>query len=238
MEPVPKYCPNDRTLEELIDLDDGPLSPLSRHARIAFVELALSGLFEGDHVEGAVRRRSRYAPYRHQVQMLERGLRSGEPGIVTSGTGSGKTESFMLPVLAAITNEAIGWPPPHATYLQNRWWTVPRSSWMSRRHDETRPAAIRALVLYPMNALVEDQMVRLRRTLDSDEARAVMDVRLSANRIFFGQYTGTTPVTGYERHPRTAGEDAERSDGIDVFGSCARLCADTMQTRQPQGNTI
>ena len=61
-----------------------------------------------------------------------------------------------------------------------------------------------------MNALVEDQMVRLRRTLDSDEARANMDRRLAGNRIFFGQYTGETPVTGYEHHPRLAREDAEK----------------------------
>jgi Lhr-like helicase len=210
VEPVPRYRSNDLRLEELIDLENGPLDPLPRKARIAFVELALSGLFEGDDAEGEVRRRSRYAPYSHQVQMLGRGLQAGQPGIVTSGTGSGKTESFMLPVLAAIANEAMAWTAPSPTYLQNRWWTQPRSHWNPQRSGETRSAAIRALVLYPMNALVEDQMVRLRRTLDSDEARAVMDSKFVCNRVFFGQYTGSTPVTGYEHHPRLANQAAEK----------------------------
>jgi len=74
-----------------------------------------------------------------------------------------------------------------------------------------RPKALRAIVLYPMNALVDDQMVRLRRTLDSDEARAVMDERFAGNRIFFGQYTSSTPVTGYEIHPRRSKDKGERS---------------------------
>jgi len=213
VEPVPRYRSNDATLEELIDRDDGPLGPLSRDARVAFVELALSGLFEGAAADGEVRRRSLYAPYHHQVEMLERGLRPGQPGIVTSGTGSGKTESFMLPVLAAIVSEASNWSTPEPGYLEDRWWTQPRSRWTPRRAGESRPAAIRALVLYPMNALVEDQMVRLRRTLDSDEARAVMDDRLAGNRVFFGQYTGATPVTGYEHHPRMAHREEERKRG-------------------------
>ena len=210
IEPVPKYHSSAYTLEQLIDLSEGPLSPISRAARIVFIELALSGLFEGEDIQSEIRRRSVHAPYEHQIQMLGRGLQWGKPGIVTSGTGSGKTESFMLPILAAISAEALSWEPPSSTYLQDRWWSIPRSKWASRRAGESRTAAIRALVLYPMNALVEDQMVRMRRTLDSDAARAVMDQRLSGNRIFFGQYTGTTPVTGYENHPRLAGQDGEK----------------------------
>ena len=60
---------------------------------------------------------------------------------------------------------------------------------------------MRALILYPMNALVEDQLVRLRKALDSSEARDVMDGALKGNRIFFGRYTGATPVTGHNLHP-------------------------------------
>ncbi|WP_088347296.1 MULTISPECIES: DEAD/DEAH box helicase [Rhodomicrobium] len=210
VEPVPRYRSSDHLLEDFVDMDGGPLEPLSRGARVAFVELALSGLFDGRPSDGELRRRSIYPPYRHQVGMLARGVQPGHPGIVTSGTGSGKTESFMLPVLAAITNEAVRWARPSAGYLSNDWWNTPRSRWAPQRAGENRPAAVRALVLYPMNALVEDQMVRLRRTLDSDDARSVMDVRFGGNRIFFGQYTGVTPVTGYERHPRIFGEEAER----------------------------
>ena len=210
IEPVPRYQASERRLEDLIDMDGGPLAPFPRSSRIAFVELALSGLFEGRSVEGEIRRESMFAPYRHQLEMLERGVRPGRPGIVTSGTGSGKTESFMLPVLASLANEALRWAPPGAGYLQNHWWNQPRSRWVPQRSGEQRPAAIRAMILYPMNALVEDQMVRLRRALDSDEARSVMDTKFDGNRIFFGQYTGNTPVTGHEHHPRMAGQDVER----------------------------
>lgn len=43
-----------------------------------------------------------------------------------------------------------------------------------------RPKAVRAIILYPMNALVEDQLVRMRRALDSDEAHLEMDRHFEA----------------------------------------------------------
>jgi hypothetical protein len=211
IEPVLRYRSHPRRLEEMIDDDGGPLGALARPARIAFVELALSGLFPGRDAPpgGEPKRISAYAPYEHQVEMLARGTRPGRPGIVTSGTGSGKTESFMLPVLASIAQEAVGWEAPQSGFLGDPWWSG-RGRWNPQRRGERRPAAMRALVLYPMNALVEDQMVRLRRTLDSDEAHAVMDERFASNRIFFGQYTSAAPVTGFERHPRLAGDEIEK----------------------------
>lgn len=209
IEPILRYKTYENRIDELVGLAGGPLCTLSVEGQTAFAELALSGLFEGADAAGAVRRVGTYSPYKHQVQMLARGVRPGKPGIVTSGTGSGKTESFMLPVLATLANEAVSWPKPEAGYLETKWWRG-KGSWSKGRRGEKRPAAVRALVLYPMNALVEDQMVRLRRTLDSDEARRVMDGRFNENRIFFGQYTSSTPVTGYESHPRLAGNEAER----------------------------
>ncbi|WP_227538402.1 DEAD/DEAH box helicase [Klebsiella quasipneumoniae] len=211
IEPVLRYESSNKTLEDLADMENGPLRSLSQEGRKAFVELALSGLFDSKSGDASWRRRSVHAPYIHQVKMLERGIRAGCPGIVTSGTGSGKTESFMLPILAALSNEAIGWPAPCDSYLQNRWWHNTEANWVSRRKGEKRPAAIRALVLYPMNALVEDQMARLRKTLDSDEARQTMEHRFAGNRIFFGQYTSATPVTGYASHPRLSGDRTEKS---------------------------
>ena len=52
--------------------------------------------------------------------------------------------------------------------------------------------AVRALILYPMNALVEDQISRLRAALDSDGARSALDKHLAGNRIRFGRYNGLT----------------------------------------------
>jgi ATP-dependent helicase YprA (DUF1998 family) len=41
------------------------------------------------------------------------------------------------------------------------------------------------MVMYPMNALVEDQVARLREALDSDAARVVLERCYNGNRIFF-----------------------------------------------------
>ncbi|UMR31989.1 DEAD/DEAH box helicase [Massilia sp. MB5] len=215
LEPVLRYEASPKKLEELIKEADSIFEGLSSEGQLAFVELVLSGLFEGEMVDGTmdelgIRRKSAYAPYSHQISMLKQGIRPGHPGIVTSGTGSGKTESFMLPILASIADEAVLWKKPHASYLQNRWWESDSEPWFPMRHGEERPAAVRALVLYPMNALVEDQMVRLRKTLDSDEARTVMDERFNGNRIFFAQYTSATPVTGFETHPRMTNDEGEK----------------------------
>jgi len=210
IEPVPRYRQYADPLEQVIA--DPRLGHLSRKGRESFVELALSGLFDGKDADGSIKRKSTYNPYIHQVEMLFRGSKPGQPGIVTSGTGSGKTESFMLPILATIADEAVKWPAPGPGFLEEKWWAGGDNFVQMRRHESPqRPKALRAIILYPMNALVDDQMVRLRRTLDSDEARAVMDERFAGNRIFFGQYTSATPVTGYEKHPRKSQDRAEKA---------------------------
>jgi hypothetical protein len=221
LEPVTRYRSCGYRLEALVEMDKGnPIGHLPVEARAAFVELVLSGLFPGiDTNSGSVRRASppKVEPYTHQMDMLRRGTRAGSPGIVTSGTGSGKTESFMLPVLATIAAEAVRWPAPKADYLRGRWWKEGNGKMFTpqRTGEPTaRPKAMRALVLYPMNALVEDQMTRLRRSLDSPEAHRAMDRHLNGNRIFFGRYTGATPVPGYRVHPRRGDDprEAERSE--------------------------
>lgn len=210
LEPVPRYQTCDYQLEKLLeDWPGNPIGDFTPDVRAAFVELTLSGLFPGsDVVGGPIARGSlpNIRPYEHQMAMLGRGTRPGQPGIVTSGTGSGKTESFMLPVIAALVNEGIKWPKPPSTYLKGRWWEESKDKFVPKRVGEPakRQAAVRALILYPMNALVEDQMTRLRRTLDSPEARLSLDRHLDSNRIFFGRYTRDTPVTRFMDHPRRA----------------------------------
>src|SRR5438874_1554230 len=78
-----------------------------------------------------------------------------------------------------------------------------------------RGAAVRALILYPLNALVEDQMIRLRQAADSVDnpdtgqpgARTWLDSQRPGLRFYFGRYTGRTPVSGY----RTKSKKAELS---------------------------
>ena len=78
---------------------------------------------------------------------------------------------------------------------------------MPQRGHETRPAAVRALIVYPMNALVEDQLSRLRRSLDSREARSWFAENREGNRIYFGRYNGSTPLPGHEyRKPNRRGQ--------------------------------
>lgn len=111
------------------------------------------------------------------------GLASGRNPVITSGTGSGKTESFLLPLLLRLVLESTDWG--HQPGI-DRWWESGVNEWRSMRSGETRPAAIRALVLYPTNALVEDQMTRLRRAIWRINAAS------QTGPLWFGRYTGVT----------------------------------------------
>jgi DEAD/DEAH box helicase domain-containing protein len=218
LEPVPRYLgPREPVrIDELAERSKGErwLPGFELDDRRAFVELAMAGLIPADVDPESGRRRGRFGLYEHQLEMLRRGANVGEPGIVTSGTGSGKTEAFLRPLLATIAREARRWP---AAQMESwtPWWheNRPRPESLGFRRDgehPDRPKAVRALVLYPMNALVEDQLVRLRKALDSDETHEVLDRRAKGNRIFFGRYTSATPVTGWLIHPRRAGEKEEK----------------------------
>lgn len=135
--------------------------------------------------------------YRHQMEMLQKALK-GNHCVITSGTGSGKTEAFMLPLLAQICKEAALWTAPNPVQNDQHNWFLqgtdtPR---IPHRIHETRPPAIRALLIYPMNALVEDQLSRMRRALDNEKAWQFYGHHLQGNRIYFGRYIGNTPIPG------------------------------------------
>lgn len=115
------------------------------------------------------------SPFRHQISALE-AAQQGEDLLVSTGTGSGKTECFIWPLLAKLAAEAKFSP----------------ESWSMR--------GIRTIIMYPMNALVSDQISRLRRLIGDPEHRFVQifhDVcGESARRPQFGMYTGRTPIRG------------------------------------------
>lgn len=148
-----------------------------------------------------------YPPYQHQVDMLIKAFVNKRNVVINSGTGSGKTEAFLLPLLASLYREGSTWEAPN--YNNINWFNQqsPQQGYMPiQRSGENRKAAIRSLILYPMNALVEDQMTRLRKTLDSDEVRVHFDNQegLKGNRIYFGQYNGKTIISGnYRGNNRT-----------------------------------
>lgn len=122
-------------------------------------DLVNDGLFDrdlGSHLHAAGQFKQAIALYQHQYQSVDTCARSApddRPGVViTAGTGGGKTESFLLPVF----NELY-------------------------RRDRRSQEGIRALILYPMNALVNDQVERLERWLNGQ------------SRIKFFYLTSETP---------------------------------------------
>lgn len=137
-------------------------------------------------------------PYTHQRDVFLETVLNGHDMVVTTGTGSGKTECFLLPVLAALVQESAKWGAAPPLPAQWDWWNHGAQRVSQRGHEDPalRPAAVRALILYPMNALVEDQLARLRAALDGDPARHWLSARRAGNRFYFGRYTSRTPVAG------------------------------------------
>jgi ATP-dependent helicase YprA (DUF1998 family) len=196
VEPLPTYARGNAVGQ----LGASDLPNMTDATRADFRQFARCGLV-GD-----------YGLYAHQLEVLRR-VAGGQNIVVTAGTGSGKTEAFLLPLFAYLARESAGWepagsPPPHS----NDWWSDEdwlvacaagrRSCRVPQRQHETRPAAVRALVLYPMNALVEDQLVRLRKALDSRDAREWLARNRHGDRFYIGRYNGSTPVPGHERTHR------------------------------------
>ena len=134
--------------------------------------------------------------YSHQERALE-AAQAGKHVVLTAPTGAGKTEAFLLPVLSSLLEESTGWQPNNTPHPGWDWWESKDAPYVPQRHAERgRSAAVRALVLYPMNALVEDQLLRLRGVLDSNRARAWLDENRGGHRFYFGRYTGRTPLPG------------------------------------------
>ena len=147
--------------------------------------IATSGLFPEDR-----------KLFRHQLDAWK-ASRNGEAVVVTTGTGSGKTECYLLPVFAHLVEESARWGAPLPRPPSALWWSRRGQTRIAQRsHDAGRTKAVRALFLYPLNALIEDQLARIRRACDSEQARIWLDARRDGNRLWFGRYTGMTPVSG------------------------------------------
>ena len=226
IEPVPAYPPCGRDFRgvahDLLDASWGV------HEADELADFIACGAFRPD-----------LQPYEHQRRAFEQSVVHGRDVVITTGTGSGKTECFLLPVLAALVRESRTWGAPGALNPDCDWWnhstmTGARRSWqprISQRANEdssTRPAAIRALLLYPLNALVEDQLIRLRETLDSVPARTWLNAHRGGNRFYFGRYTGRTPISG----DRNAGNTARLRSNLRETERDARLVANDAEARR------
>lgn len=197
IEPLPDYVSSGKKINDLTAEDLG--NALNEAELITFKGLVNTGLV-GD-----------FPLHSHQAEMLKQAL-LGNNCIITSGTGSGKTESFLLPLFAQLSKELTNWSTPNQKSTSvNTWWqengglparqivnslNFTLNDIVSQRQHETRKAGVRALILYPMNALVEDQMSRLRKALDSDDTREWLSKNTNGNAIYFGRYNGSSPVAG------------------------------------------
>lgn len=102
--------------------------------------------------------------YEHQESAIRK-VRAGRNIVVSTGTGSGKTECFLIPILDALMREKVA---------------------------GTLGSGVRVMLLYPLNALANDQLERMR------------DILSGYPDITFGTFTGET---------RDTKADADAEDG-------------------------
>lgn len=123
------------------------------------------------------------SPYKHQLESLE-AFYQGNDLFVSTGTGSGKTECFMWPMVSKLVLEQMNSPET---------WSV---------------RGVRAIMLYPMNALVSDQLGRLRKMVGNrkDGFHNLIHELVPGCRVpQFGMYTGRTPYPGLPDEKQNAG---------------------------------
>ncbi|WFU16460.1 DEAD/DEAH box helicase [Bradyrhizobium sp. CB3481] len=124
-------------------------------------------------------------PYVHQATSLEAFFARKTDLIVATGTGSGKTESFLMPIIGQLAVE------------------------VAERPGSAALPGVRALLLYPMNALVNDQLSRIRRLFGTKDASEIIR-RGRALPVRFASYTGRTAYPG----PRDSRRDTERIEPL------------------------
>lgn len=165
-------------MRRLLSLDETRHSPLMRGPYVSLSRpfregasvdgLIAEGLFH-PHMRQRIPAEITHV-YGHQEEAI-RAIHARKTTLVSTGTGSGKTECFLYPVIS--------------TCLALR--------------DENAPAGICAVIVYPMNALAEDQLGRLRGLL-------------AGTGIPFGMYVGKTPESEAEVAGQRLPAGASRAD--------------------------
>ncbi|HEX7376777.1 MAG TPA: DEAD/DEAH box helicase [Pirellulales bacterium] len=146
-------------MRDLLSLDKVRRTPLLRGPYISLSRGFREGATIGDLIEqGVLHPHIRHIVppdiarvYGHQERAI-RAIRDRQTTLVSTGTGSGKTECFLYPIISKCLE----------------------------LKDADAPPGICAVIVYPMNALAEDQLDRLRSLL-------------AGSGISFGMYVGKTP---------------------------------------------
>ena len=108
--------------------------------------------------------------YQHQEEAI-RSIQAGRTTLISTGTGSGKTECFLYPIISRCL----------------------------KLRDAGEPPGIVAVLVYPTNALAEDQLLRVRGLL-------------AGTGISFGMYVGKTPRKKSDVSGRRLPQGASRAD--------------------------
>lgn len=123
--------------------------------------------------------------YKHQDSAVRTAHLQQQNVVVATGTASGKTESFLYPILFELYRQYIA--------------------------GELQEPGVRAMILYPMNALANDQRERL-----GEICRNLTEAG-SGFTPTFGQYIGQTPKNTRDRYRHAAARDEERLPGELIF---------------------
>lgn len=123
--------------------------------------------------------------YIHQEQAIRASYADQSNVVVATGTASGKTESFLYPILFTLYQQ----------YL----------------NGGINEPGVRALILYPMNALANDQRERL------GEMCKRLEDKGSTFIPTFGQYIGQTPKNAKDRWRNATVREENRLPGELVF---------------------
>lgn len=129
--------------------------------------------------------------YSHQEKALAEAA-AGHNLVVTTGTGSGKTECFLLPIINHLLLEA---------------------------ERGSLDSGVRAMIIYPMNALANDQIKRMRALLKN------------CPQICFGLYNGNTA------HKRTAALEEYHHTHIGADGKPAEPLPNEIISREEMQKT-
>lgn len=161
-------------------------------------EAALEAYMSVSEPDGELPRLVYDPPYRHQSDAVRATLVDGGNIVIMTGTGSGKTEAFLLPILGKLACEA------------------------KNRPASFEYSAMRTLILYPMNALVNDQLGRLRALL-GDPRLVDLFKNWAGRPPRFARYTSRTPYAGV----RTPEKDSAKLRMFNNFFADIQRSAET-----------